>query len=476
MRRRGGGSSIAANPVLIGAATTLIVVVAVFLAYNANAGLPFVPTYEVKTEVPSAANLVKGNDVRIGGTRVGAVTDIKPKQHKDGSVTAILTLQLDTTVKPLPVDSTVIVRPRSALGLKYVQIAKGTSNRGFQDGATIPLRNATPKAVEFDEVLNTFDDRTRAAQQTNLKEYGSALAGRGQDLNRAIEAFNPLLTNLVPVMRNLSDPQTRLARFVSALGRSAALVAPVAETQAALFRNLDTTFTALAQVARPYIQDSISEGPATLDEGTRDLPQQRPFLANTQGLFHDLRPGVKALRTSAPVLADALEVGTPTLKRSVAFNQRLKPTFESLQRFAEDPLVKLGIDDLTSTSQILAPTLAYLTPAQTVCNYATLWFRNVSSLLSVGDSNGTTQRFIIIATPQGPNNEGGPSSAPANGGVAGKQDNYLHTNPYPNTASPGQSTRECEAGNEPYPVGKQVLGNVPGNQGTKTEKTTVSLK
>ena len=475
MRGR-GGSSIAANPVLIGAATTLILVVAVFLAYNANAGLPFVPTYQLKAEVPSAANLVKGNNVKLGGSRVGAVTDIKPVTHKDGSVTAVLTLQLDTVVKPLPIDSTVIVRPVSALGLKYVQLTKGTSNKGFQDGATIPLRNAQPKAVEFDEVLNTFDDKTRKSQQDILQAYGDGFAGRGQDLNRAIEAFNPLLVNLVPVMRNLSSPRTRLSRFVSALGRTARLVAPVAETQAALFRNMDTTFRALSEVARPFIQESISEGPATLDAGIRELPLQRPFLANTAGLFHDLRPGVAALRTSAPVLADALEVGTPTLKRSVAFNQRLKPAFESLQRFAEDPLVKLGIDDLTSTAQILNPTLAYLTPAQTVCNYATLWFRNVSSLLSVGDSHGTTQRFIIIATPQGPNNEGGPSSAPANGGVPGRQDNFLHSNPYPNTASPGQSPTECEAGNEPYPVGKQVIGNVPGNQGTKTEKTTLSLK
>ena len=476
MRSRGGGTSIAANPVLIGAATTLILVVAVFLAYNANAGLPFVPTYELKTEVPSAANLVKGNNVKLGGSRVGAITEIKPLRHTDGSVTAVLTMKLETTIKPLPVDSQVIVRPVSALGLKYVQITKGTSSRGFQDGATIPLRNATPKPVEFDEVLNTFDDETRKAQQDNLNEYGTAFSGRGHDLNRAIEAFNPLLRNLVPVMRNLSDPQTRLSRFVSALGRTSALVAPVAETQAALFRNLDTTFRALSEVARPYIQDTISEGPATLDSGTRNFPQQRPFLANTEGLFRELRPGVRELRTAAPVLADALEIGTPTLKRSVAFNQRLKPTFESLQRFAEDPLVKLGIDDLTSTATILNPTLAYLAPAQTVCNYVSLWFRNVSSLLSVGDSNGTTQRFIIIATPQGPNNEGGPSSAPANGGVPGKQDNYLHTNPYPNTASPGQDTRECEGANEPYAIGKQSLGNVPGNQGVSTDKTTRSLK
>ena len=72
MRRR-GASSIAANPVLIGAATTLVVIVAVFLAYNANNGLPFVPTYQLDAEVPNAANLVRGNDVRMGGARVGVI-------------------------------------------------------------------------------------------------------------------------------------------------------------------------------------------------------------------------------------------------------------------------------------------------------------------------------------------------------------------------------------------------------------------
>src|SRR6202008_1817300 len=103
------------------------------------------------------------------------------------------------------------------------------------------------------------------------------------------------------------------------------------------------------------------------------------------------------------------------------------------------------------------PTLAFVTPAQTRCNYLTLWFRNVASLLSEGDRNGTWQRFIIIATPQGPNNEGGPSSAPANGPT---ENTPPHTNPYPNTAAPGQP-KECEAANEPYARGRTVLTNPP---------------
>jgi virulence factor Mce-like protein len=465
---RRGSASIAANPVLIGAATTLVVLVAVFLAYNANSGLPFVPAYELRADVPNAANLVVGNDVRIGGTRVGTVSAIDPVVRRNGAVAARLTLKLDTTIEPLPVDSRVIVRPRSALGLKYVQISRGRSRRGFEDGATIPVTSAAPAPVEFDEVLNTFDDRTRAAGRTNIDEFGTAFAGRGADLNRAIDELNPLLINLVPVMRNLSDPRTQLSQTVQALGRTAGVVAPAAETQAELFRNMDTTFAALASVAGP-LQQSIAGGPPALDAAIDSLPQVRPFLANSEGLFRELRPGVAALRTAAPALADAVEEGTPVLRRSQQLSARLEPAFRSIERLADDPLVALGVRDLTNTTRILNPTLATLTPVQTVCNYITLWFRNVASLLSEGGSNGTTQRFIIIATPQGPNNEGGPSSRPANGPT---RDNFLHSNPYPNTASPGQ-TAECEAANETFPAGRQVIGNVPGNQGTRHDRTTI---
>ena len=98
--------------------------------------------------------------------------------------------------------------------------------------------------------------------------------------------------------------------------------------------------------------------------------------------------------------------------------------------------------------------------------------------MSQGDGIGTWQRFIVMSAGQtqpfppgidAPNSENGPSSAPANGGGGFPDVNFLHVNPYPNTAAPGQHPRECEAGNEPYLANQQVIGNVPGNQGTKTE-------
>jgi virulence factor Mce-like protein len=462
MRGRNGG--ISGNPVLIGAATTLVLIVAVFLAYNANAGLPFVPTYTVNAQLPDGANLVVGNDVRIGGSRVGAVSDITPKRLKTGRTIAVVSLKLEKAVEPLPKDSTLLVRPRSALGLKYVEITRGHDRAGWSDGATIPLKYAG-NPVEFDDLVNMFNDSTRKAAATNTLGFGTAFAGRGESINQAIGAFRPLLRDIIPVSKNLTAPDTHLVRMFQELGDAARIIAPASETQARLFVNLNTTMGALAKVARPFIQQSITEGRPSLDAGIRDFPQLRPFLHNTQILFHDLRPGARALRTAAPALSSALVIGTPVLRHLPPLNRRTAALLQELQRFSEDQMVRRGLTSTAGLVRTLKPTLNYLAPAQTQCNYITLWFRNVSSLLSEGDSNGTWQRFIIVPTPNGPNSEGGQAARPANGPTA---DNHLHTDPYPHTAAPGQP-KECEAGNEPYAIGKTVTSNPPGTQSAHTD-------
>jgi virulence factor Mce-like protein len=463
MRQR--GSSLAGNPVLIGAVTVLVVLVAVFLAYNANAGLPFVPTYELRVQVPSAAELTKGNDVRVGGARVGAISDIGVRAMPDGRNVATLTLQLDKAIDPLPRDSTVLIRPRSLLGQKYVEITPGSSDQGFASGDLVPLSAATPRPVEFDELINTFDKPTRDAIVANTIGFGTALAGRGGSLNQTFAALRPLVTDLEPVARTLADRRTGLSRLIGALGATAAEVAPVAEEQVQLFAGGERTFRAFADESQA-LKDTIAETPPTLDTAIRSFPRQRPFLEHTTALFGELRPGVRALRGAAPELAAALRIGTATLPRTIPFNRRLTALLVSLQDFAEDPHVSAGLTSLTTGLRVLRPTLDFVAPMQTRCNYLALLVRNASDLLSVGDANGNWQRFSIVATPVGPDSESRPSSGPANGPAV---ENHLHADPYPNTASPGQP-RECEAGNEPYPPGKTVVGNVPGRQQSTTER------
>ena len=75
-RRRGREKSFLQSPVLIGALTVLVVIVAVALAYKANTGLPFTPTYNLHIQMRDASELQTGDDVNEGGALVGLVSGI----------------------------------------------------------------------------------------------------------------------------------------------------------------------------------------------------------------------------------------------------------------------------------------------------------------------------------------------------------------------------------------------------------------
>jgi ABC-type transporter Mla subunit MlaD len=464
VKQRSGITGVASNPVIVGAITVLVVIIAVFLAYNANNGLPFVSTYDLKARVPDANALVKGNEVRIGGSRVGVVRAVEPVQLGNGEFAAELSLQLDKSAEPIPVDSTMIIRPKSPLGLKYLQINPGDSSEGLEAGETIPVTAARPEPVDIDDFFDIFDEQTRANVQRTQAGFGNALAGRGPQLNEAIGALRGLVENGQPVLATLVSPSTDFGGFWRALSDLAATVAPVAQTQAQMFVALDRTFAAFARVSRPYIQETIEKSPPTLDTAIEDLPVLRPFFRNSARFFTALRPGTRALGRTSPTINAALRAGVPALNRSPALFAQLPPTADALLAFQRAPGVMGGLDLLIDTNRTLDPAIRFIAPAQTVCNYLTITFRNLAN--AFGGNNGKAHWFgaTTFEGPAGANAETRPSSAPANGP---EKKNHLHFNPYPNTASPGQ-TRECEAGNVRYEGGTTVIGNVPGNQGTKT--------
>jgi ABC-type transporter Mla subunit MlaD len=464
MRNRSGIQGVASSPVIVGAVTVLVVIVAVFLAYNANNGLPFVSTYNLTALVPNADALVKGNEVRIGGSRVGVVKSVVPVNLGNGRVVAKLSLSLDKSAEPLPVNSTLMIRPKSPLGLKYVQLTPGNSPRGFAAGDTIPLAAARPEPIDIDEFFSMFDEKTRKAIQRSQAGFGDALAGRGPQINNALSALRLVVESAQPALRTIVSPQTDFGGFWRALEQLSAVVAPVAETQASMFVALDRTFAAFARVSRPYIQETISKSPPFLESATADLPAVRPFLDDSARFFTALRPGTHALAETSPTIAAALRTGIPVLKASPTFNAQLEPTADALLAFQSAPGVFTGFDLLIDLNKTLDPAIKFIGPAQTTCNYLSLTFKNLADVFSESNGNGNWAGAIEFEAPSGANSEGMPASAPANGP---EPKNHLHYNPYPNTAAPGQ-TNECEAGNEPYLARQTVIGNVPGNQGTVT--------
>jgi virulence factor Mce-like protein len=455
MRTRRDTSPLLASPILVGAVTALVAVVAVFLAYNANQGLPFVPTYDVTVLVPDAAGLVPGNDARIGGKRVGVVESITAQARPDGPPVAALGLRLDLNARPLRDDTLVTVRPRSALGLKYVELRPGTRGRALPDGGRLALARAQP-VVDLDQVLNTFDSSTRHAMQAGIREGGNGLTGRGVDVNSALVAAPPLLARLDRVMANLADPRTRLASLVRGLEATASAVAPVAPRLGRMIESADTTFGALAGV-RDELAQTVAALPATEAQAIHTLQAARPLLTDATALLRDARAGTRLLPIATQRLHGAIAAGLPVLRRALSLADELRATLGAVERLSSDPLTRATLRLLDRTVASLRPTLDYVAPMQIRCNYMGLWTRNASSSISEGDANGNWFRTLVIGNTA--ENTSAAQPAPE-----------LHANPYPHTAAPGQDG-ECEAGNEGYAPGRQI-GNPPGNQGRSTEATS----
>src|SRR5436190_1874761 len=468
---RGGESraSVIASPVLVGAVTVLIVIVGVYLAYNANKGLPFVPTYDLKAEIPNGQKLIEGNEIRLGGFRVGVVNKMQPEVKRvNGKVetVALVEMKLDKTAEPLPVDTRIAVRPRSALGLKYVDIVPGKSKQTFRQGDTIPLRNSKPTAIEYEDVFSTFDAKTRNNSRTALKGFGDAFAGRGSSINQAIEAFNPFFRHLTPVMRNLSDPNTELKNFFKNIGQASAEVAPVAKVQANLFGKMARTFDAFSACAK-CLQQTIEKTPPTLHVGADSFAAQRPFLTEFTKLSQDLKPTVATLHTHLHTINAALETGIPVLKRTPIMNDATAKVFKALDDLANNPTTLLALQDLHLTFAVLRPFMEFTAPFETVCNNGTAFFTGLADHLAE-DVTGGTSEVVLVRTgtsDQGhsfnQNESERPADVPSNWNpqntVDGQGNHYqIFHSALDGQAVDAQGHADCEAGQTGYPDGPLV--------------------
>jgi phospholipid/cholesterol/gamma-HCH transport system substrate-binding protein len=441
MRKTGAG--IASNPVLVGGVTILVVIVAVFLSYNANKGLPFVPTTSLKVRVPNGANLVPGNEIRSGGSRVGVIEDMRPVRDH-GKVVAELDLKLDKRIGDIPRDSEFRIRPRSALGLKYLELTEGNSRTAFENGDTVPAAQGSA-STDIDEVLKMFDADTRKANQENLRGFGDAFAGRGQSVGRTIEELPAFLEHLQPVMSNLADPDTQLPRFIDELADAARIVAPVSEQQAALFTSMADTFEALGR-DEGALKQTISDSPPTMDVAIESFRVQRPFLANLEGFGHDFAPATAELRGALPTLNRAVDVAIPVNKRAPQLNEELGKTLDQLRELAQAPGTLPGVRGLGATVTTLNPQLKFYGPFVTVCNSPNYFFTYLAEHFSEPDTTGSAQRALAnTAAPQDDGVGSMGADEPANGRNAKGAQQWAQNQPYAAAITP-DGRADCETG------------------------------
>lgn len=448
------------SPALIGAIAVLLVVIMSFLAYNANRGLPWVPSQRLYVEVKNAANIVPGNEVRVGGTRIGIVEAEEPKRYDDGRITAFLTLKLDQGTEKIPVDTTVLIRARSLLGLKYVQLTPGSSKEVFDWGSTIPLKQATPDPVEIDQLLNTFDDATATGIEQTVTAFGNALVGRGSVIGQLIDDSGPLSDNIVPVAKVLADEQNGIVPFLNALSRFTGELAAAGDATGGLFRGLDRTTGAIAAADRS-LDETLAVAPDALQSTAASLRATRAAIAPHIEFAKNLRPSIDNLADGAGDLAAASNAGIKGLAGVPKFSSDFNLVLDQLDRIGNSSVVARGLDGVTQLSRSGQPLFESLSRAQTVCGYLPNFFANIASATSNGDALGRWLRAAPMTTAFVPNNESVPATSPAKGaelpaGAYAKnnatQDSqlyarnypFLHTNPLPVTGAGGK----CESGYE----------------------------
>jgi hypothetical protein len=311
------------------------------------------------------------------------------------------------------------------------------------------------------------------AIQRDLAGYGTVLAGRGSALNETLYSLPSLLAHLQPVAHYLSQPSTGLVRFFNGLNEFMGAVAPVAHTNALLFRDMAITFGAIDKDPNA-LKQTIALSPSTEDVGTTSLRIQQPFLIDLTTFGRFMTPATAALKQALPILNPALEAGTRTLVRTPVLNAKLQQLMNALKRLAQAPGTNVAINGLVNTTTTLNPMIRYLAPFQTVCNYWNYWWTYLSEHISEQTQYGFAQRVLLnFADGTQPNNIGQQGAVqPANGQNGGPE--FLHGPTY-GSAIDTMGNADCETGQRGYakklnyfdPQGRNLVSDAhnPGDQG-----------
>ncbi|MHB8507080.1 MAG: MlaD family protein [Candidatus Dormibacteria bacterium] len=191
----------------IGRNLTLIAIFAVFsisglLWMSIQTGQhfgPLPPDYRVMFNVRDADAIVSGSDVRIAGIPVGKVLSVSTSDTG-----ARVVMGIEPRYAPIYTDATVLIRPKSLLGEKYVDMTKGTSNQEVPNGGSLPDAQAFTQ-VELDQVLNNLDEKSRKALSVDLISLGGGLKDRGGDINATIPELRRIAEHLTPVAARFKD-------------------------------------------------------------------------------------------------------------------------------------------------------------------------------------------------------------------------------------------------------------------------------
>ena len=192
--------------------TTLATGVLVVLIGNVS----FTSTRDYKAVFSDATGVVKGDDIRIAGVKVGSVKDVEVVDrnralvHFDVANSSIVTKS-----------STATVRYRNLVGQRYIQLTQGVGDLGrLPKDSTIPMERTQP-ALDLTVLFNGFKPLFKALSPADVNKLSaeviSVFQGEGGNLNALLQSTASLTNTLADRDQVIGDMITNLNDVLATL-------------------------------------------------------------------------------------------------------------------------------------------------------------------------------------------------------------------------------------------------------------------
>jgi phospholipid/cholesterol/gamma-HCH transport system substrate-binding protein len=372
------------------------------------------PAYQVGLTVSNASQLVKGDQVKVGGVPVGSVSSIG--LASDGRAHLTLSLR-DKTLTPLHQGTKALIRSASLAGIanRYVALLPGPNNAPrIPDGGEIPADDATPE-VDLDAVLNTLEPSAQRDLHNLVVASSGLITPKAEEqANDGLRALNPALAQSAATAHEIVSDEPAFERFIL---ESANVVSTVASRPADLDQVVGNTAGALDALATR--SDAIGH---TLVKLPDTLKAANTTLVNLRATLADLRPALQDAAPAAPLLSALLAKLSPLAQHAIPVVARAQRTVDAPGGRADllgvvkgfPPLAKAALPAFKSAHDTVADALPIVRQARPYAPDVIGGLVNGFGGTTAGyyDANGHYARIAFEGSPYSLDNAGALVPAP----------------------------------------------------------------
>ncbi len=291
----------------------LVVLIVAYLVFATGGGSNY------KLEFAEADQLVRGDEVQVGGVPAGSVTSIElTKDFK-----AVVTIHIESSLVPLHLGTVAQVRTPSLTSVanRYIALTLGpNSNPAYPAGATLPA-SATREVTDLDQLFDTLNAKTRKGLQGFIQGTAEQYVGQGRNLRLSTEYFPPALSAANHFFSELSDDQPVFTSFLVETAKAVTTIGARSEALADLIENQNKTFQAIGS-EQTQLARGLKQLPVTLRQGNHTFAELPATFAALSELVKESRPTTKPLTTLLERLRPLLSKATPVVHNfSLAFSR-----------------------------------------------------------------------------------------------------------------------------------------------------------